>query len=49
MVHAGIAHMMGSLKAELGQTDSLVSVHTISPGMVLTGAHPCNLVCSKSF
>lgn len=35
---AGIAHMMGSLKEELRAADSSVSVHTISPGMVLTGA-----------
>lgn len=34
----GVAHMMGSLKAELQAADSSVSVHTISPGMVLTGA-----------
>lgn len=34
---AGIAHMMGSLKAELQAAGSSVSVHTISPGMVLTG------------
>ena len=42
---AGIAHMMGSLKEELRAADSSVSVHTISPGMVLTGApfilHAC--------
>jgi len=38
---AGIAHMMGSLKAELQAAGSSVSVHTISPGMVLTGdVHP---------
>lgn len=34
---SGIAHMMGSLKAELQAAGSSVSVHTISPGMVLTG------------
>lgn len=40
--------MMGSLKAELQAAGSSVSVHTISPGMVLTGAflqcNPCAAV-----
>jgi hypothetical protein len=30
--------MMGSLKQELRAVDSSVNVHTISPGMVLTGS-----------
>jgi len=33
----GIAHLMGSVSAELEASNSKVAVHTISPGMVLTG------------
>jgi len=33
---AGIAHLMGSLKAEAAQAGAPVGVHTLSPGMVLT-------------
>ena len=40
--------MMGSLKEELRAADSSVSVHTISPGMVLTGApSPCTPGASR--
>ena len=33
---AGIAQLMGSLKAEAAQQGAPVGVHTLSPGMVLT-------------
>ena len=33
---AGIAQLMGSLKAEAAQQGTPVGVHTLSPGMVLT-------------
>lgn len=33
---AGIAQLMGSLKAEAAQQGVPVGVHTLSPGMVLT-------------
>lgn len=36
---AAIAHLMGSLQAELSARDSPVMIHTLSPGMVLTGRH----------
>lgn len=36
---AAIAHLMGSLQAELSARDSPVMIHTLSPGMVLTGTH----------
>ena len=34
MLNTGIAHLMGSLKAE--ESSKTVRVHTLSPGMVLT-------------
>ncbi|KAK9829190.1 hypothetical protein WJX72_004398 [[Myrmecia] bisecta] len=34
---AGIAHLMGSLKHEARLLDTPVGIHTLSPGMVLTG------------
>lgn len=34
---SGIAHLMGSLSAELKDSGSTTAVHTVSPGMVLTG------------
>lgn len=41
---AGIAHLMGSVSAELEASNSKVAVHTISPGMVLTGKPLSNSV-----
>lgn len=35
-LRAGIAQLMGSLKAEAAQQGVPVGVHTLSPGMVLT-------------
>ena len=36
LARAGIAHMMGSLKAEAREQAMGVGIHTLSPGMVLT-------------
>ena len=35
---AGIVHMMDSVQQELADADLPVYIHTLSPGMVLTGA-----------
>lgn len=34
---AGVAHLMASVSAELEAAGSITAVHTVSPGMVLTG------------